>query len=62
MDPGGSWLTLEELQLEHVQRVLVHTHGNRSEAARILGVSRTGLLGKIKRFGIDVPPEQGGQG
>jgi DNA-binding NtrC family response regulator len=29
-----------------------HTSGNRSAAARILGISRVGLLAKLKRLGI----------
>jgi DNA-binding NtrC family response regulator len=50
------WRTLEEVQAEYTRQVLEHTRGNRSEAARILGISRTGLLCKIRRYGIDVPP------
>ncbi|HEY3445147.1 MAG TPA: sigma-54 dependent transcriptional regulator, partial [Myxococcales bacterium] len=49
--------TLGQLEAEHIRAVIVHTHGNRSAAARILGISRIGLLGKLKRLGIDVEPE-----
>jgi DNA-binding NtrC family response regulator len=33
--------------------VLQHTNGNRTAAARILGISRVGLLAKLKRLEID---------
>ncbi len=49
--------TLGQLEAEHIRAVIEHTHGNRSAAARILGISRIGLLGKLKRLGIDVEPE-----
>jgi len=46
--------TLAELEAEHIRMVLEGTHGNRSAAARILGISRVGLLAKVKRLGIEV--------
>jgi DNA-binding NtrC family response regulator len=33
--------------------VLERTGGNRSAAARALGLSRQGLLNKLRRYGID---------
>jgi DNA-binding NtrC family response regulator len=39
-DPLG---TLAEAQRRHVDRVLAHTRGNKSRAARILGISRPRL-------------------
>lgn len=60
--PDPTWRTLEEVQADYTRQVLEHTRGNRSEAARILGISRTGLLCKIRRYGINAPPgDQGGQ-
>jgi DNA-binding NtrC family response regulator len=35
----GAWPTLDELEAEYVQRVLDHTKGDKTDAARILGVS-----------------------
>jgi DNA-binding NtrC family response regulator len=42
--PSGEFLTLDETIERHVARVLDHTGGNRSQAARILGISRRTLL------------------
>ncbi|UCF79617.1 MAG: sigma-54-dependent Fis family transcriptional regulator [Candidatus Eiseniibacteriota bacterium] len=47
--------TLAELEAEHVKRVLRLTEGNKSEAARILGISRQGLIEKLKKL-EDVSP------
>ncbi len=45
-------ITLEELERAHIIRVLEHCRGNRSQAARTLGISRVGLYKKLRRFGI----------
>ena len=47
-------LTLEEVERLHVKRVLEHCEGNRSQAARVLGVSRVGLYKKLQRMAIDL--------
>ena len=53
--------TLDELEAEHIRIVLEHTGGNRTAAAAILGISRVGLLAKMRKFGIVVePPGRGG--
>ncbi len=60
--PTPTWRSLEEVEVDYTRQVLEHTRGNRSEAARILGISRTGLLCKIRRYGINSPPrEEGGR-
>jgi DNA-binding NtrC family response regulator len=52
--------TLADVEAEHLRAVIEHTHGNRTAAARILGISRVGLLAKLKRLGLDVePPARG---
>ena len=38
-------------------RALRQTGGNRSEAARILGISRVTVWKQIKKFGINIPRE-----
>jgi DNA-binding NtrC family response regulator len=53
--------TLDELEAEHIRVVLEHAGGNRTVTADILGISRVGLLAKMRRFGISVePPGRGG--
>ena len=47
---------LADVEAEHIRAVMDHTSGNRSAAARILGISRVGLLAKLKRLGIGVEP------
>jgi diguanylate cyclase (GGDEF)-like protein len=45
--------TIEALERELIAKILHATRGNRSEAARILDLSRPGLLGKLRRMGLD---------
>jgi DNA-binding NtrC family response regulator len=45
---------LLELEREHILRILKQTHGNRSEAARRLGIERKTLYKKALRLGIDI--------
>jgi DNA-binding protein Fis len=42
--------TLSEVEQEHILKVLDFTEGNRSRAARILGISRQSLIERIKRI------------
>jgi len=50
----GPWQqSLEEMARAHIERVLTHTEGNRSAAARILGISRVTLAAKIKQYGLE---------
>jgi DNA-binding NtrC family response regulator len=42
--------TLADMEAEHIRAVMESTSGNRSAAARILGISRMGLLSKLKRL------------
>ncbi len=44
--------TLEEVEQRHLAAALQHTNGNRSRAAKILGISRSTLLAKIRRYGL----------
>lgn len=43
-------LTLEELEKKHIQEVLASVGGNRSQAAKVLGISRSTLQEKIKKY------------
>ena len=44
--------TLEELEKRYIAKVLKMTSGNRSKAAKILGLSRRSLYRKLKRYGL----------
>jgi DNA-binding NtrC family response regulator len=48
----GEVKTLEETEIETIQRVLEHTRGNRTRAAELLGITRRGLIYKLKRLGL----------
>ena len=45
---------LAEMERDHIARVLAESHGNKSEAARRLGVERKTLYKKARRLGIDL--------
>jgi len=54
--------TLAEIEAEHIRRTLERTGGNRTAAAQLLGISRVGLLAKLRKYGIDVEPPVRGAG
>jgi DNA-binding NtrC family response regulator len=49
---GQPLLPLSEIEKEQIGKVLSHTKGNKSQAAKILGISRVNLLAKIKKYQI----------
>lgn len=56
-EPGDSTLidaelTLDEVERRHIGRVLAYQGGNRSRAARSLGISRATLYEKLHRYGL----------
>jgi DNA-binding NtrC family response regulator len=50
---GHGWLSLDEVERDHIVRTLERTFNNRSAAARLLGITRQSLLRKMKRHGLD---------
>ncbi len=46
----GEMPTLAEVEQEHILKVIEFTQGNRSHAARILGISRQSLIERLKRI------------
>lgn len=46
-------VSLQEVERNYIAEVLKHTHGRKSAAAGILGISRKTLLEKRKRYGLD---------
>jgi two-component system NtrC family response regulator len=56
-DSGSEKLTLREavarLERRMISEALQQTNGNRSEAARRLGIARAQLYAKLQEFGIE---------
>jgi DNA-binding NtrC family response regulator len=52
-DEGEEPLTLEAMERRHVVHVLSRVGGSKTRAATMLGVSRSTLWEKLKRYGID---------
>ena len=48
--PPAEEKTLQDLEREYISKILEKTGGNRTRAAKILGISRVNLLAKIKRY------------
>jgi DNA-binding NtrC family response regulator len=51
--PPGSPVSLDAAERLHIARTLEHTAGNRRQAALILGISRSTLLHKIRKYRLD---------
>jgi DNA-binding NtrC family response regulator len=51
--PDGPNGSLDQMEKEHIIRVLRETGGNKKRAAEILGIERRTLYNKAKRLGID---------
>ncbi len=49
----GAARALREVEKEHIVRALREAGGNKSQAARTLGIDRSTLYAKLKRYGID---------
>ena len=49
-----SFSVVKESEIERIKRVLRETNGNRSLAAKILGIHRTTLWRKIKEYNLDI--------
>jgi DNA-binding NtrC family response regulator len=49
---------LEAIERRHIALVLRHTGGNKRQAAQLLGISRSTLLNKIRRYRLE---EAGGR-
>ncbi len=50
-------VTLQELEKRYLIRVLDETHGNKTEAAKLLGIDRRTLYRMAERFGLDLTEE-----
>ena len=45
--------SLEEAERAHLARVLQYTAGNKRKAAHLLGISRSTLLNKVRKYGLE---------
>jgi DNA-binding NtrC family response regulator len=45
--------SLEAAERTHLARVLRYTDGNKRKAAHLLGISRSTLLNKVRKYGLD---------
>jgi len=52
---AGPNSTLEEMEREHILKVLRDSNGNQSRASQVLGIDRKTLYLKLKKYGIDEP-------
>ena len=50
---GRETLNLSDMEKHTIAKVLRMTGGNKSEAARILGITRRALYGRLERYGLD---------
>ncbi len=50
---GAEGLDLERLELELLQEALRRTEGNRTEAGKLLGLSRHQIRNRLKKYGVD---------
>jgi DNA-binding NtrC family response regulator len=55
---AGDEITLKELERCHLEATLRGCSGNKTRAARILGIERKTLYRKAQRLGIDLGPEE----
>jgi DNA-binding NtrC family response regulator len=45
--------SLESAERQHLALVLRHTSGNKRKAAHLLGISRSTLLNKVRKYGLE---------
>lgn len=55
--PDSKMVSLEEIEKDHIQKVIEASGGNLSRAAEVLGITRSTLYSKIKRYSLDANPE-----
>ncbi len=48
----GKSLTYEEFEKKYILTILAQVDGNQTEAAKLMGIPRTTLRGKMKKFGL----------
>ncbi len=58
--PPASWKprSIQEVEREHIVRILDHVQWNKSKAAELLGIERSTLYARIKNYEIKPPAER----
>jgi DNA-binding NtrC family response regulator len=47
---------LRTMERQMIERILHETEWNKTKAAHRLGLSRTKLYGRLRRYGLETPP------
>ena len=50
LDMQNEIVSLDEMEKEHIRRTIDHCHGNLTQAAELLGITRQTLYNKMKRL------------
>lgn len=50
LDMQNEIVTLDEVEKDHIRRTIDHCHGNLTQAAELLGITRQTLYNKLKRL------------
>jgi DNA-binding NtrC family response regulator len=56
LDEGFTDLPLKsmaDVEKDHIRKILGYTDGNKTKAAQVLGISRIGLLSKVKKYKLE---------
>ncbi len=54
---GQAVMTLDDAERLAIEQALAHTRGNKTLAARLLGISRHTLRAKARKYGLEMEPE-----